>query len=29
MYRMDKHTIGAAYGASVRSILNGMLNAYR
>ncbi|ELD71946.1 class II holin family protein [Escherichia coli] len=28
MYRMDKLTIGAAYGASAWSILNGMLNAY-
>lgn len=28
MYRMDKLTTGAAYGASAGSILNGMLNAY-
>ncbi|MBE3288367.1 class II holin family protein [Enterobacter cloacae complex sp. P31C] len=28
MYRMDKLTSGAAYGASAGSILNGMLNAY-
>ncbi|AKZ83998.1 TPA: class II holin family protein [Enterobacter hormaechei subsp. steigerwaltii] len=28
MYRMDKITTGAAYGASAGSILNGMLNAY-
>ncbi|HCJ1905618.1 lysis protein [Klebsiella pneumoniae] len=28
MYRMEKITTGAAYGASVGSILNGMLNAY-
>ena len=28
MYRMEKITTGAAYGASAGSILNGMLNAY-
>lgn len=28
MYRMDKLTTGAAYGASAGSILNGVLNAY-
>ena len=28
MYRMDKLTTGAAYGASAGSILNGMLNTY-
>lgn len=28
MYRMEKLTTGAAYGASGGSILNGMLNAY-
>ena len=28
MYRMEKITSGAAYGASAGSILNGMLNAY-
>ena len=28
MYRMEKLTTGAAYGASAGSILNGMLNAY-
>ncbi|HID8900216.1 TPA: class II holin family protein [Enterobacter hormaechei] len=28
MYRMDKLTTGAAYGASAGSILNGMLNAF-
>ena len=28
MYRMDKITTGAAYGASAGSILNGMLKAY-
>ena len=28
MYRMDKLTTGAAYGALAGSILNGMLNAY-
>ena len=28
MYRMEKSTTGAAYGASAGSILNGMLNAY-
>ena len=27
MYRMDKLTTGAAYGASAGSILNGMLNS--
>lgn len=28
MYRMEKITTGAVYGASAGSILNGMLNAY-
>ncbi|MEP8800006.1 class II holin family protein [Enterobacter hormaechei] len=28
MYRMDKLTTGAAYGASAGSILNGILNAF-
>lgn len=28
MYRMEKITTGASYGASAGSILNGMLNAY-
>lgn len=28
MYRMEKLTTGAAYGASAGSILNGVLNAY-
>ncbi|MEH3171002.1 class II holin family protein [Enterobacter quasiroggenkampii] len=28
MYRMDKLTTGAAYGASAGSILNGVLNTY-
>ena len=28
MFRMDKITTGAAYGASAGSVLNGILNAY-
>ncbi|OAT16770.1 lysis S family protein [Buttiauxella gaviniae ATCC 51604] len=28
MHRMDKLTTGAAYGASIGSIANGILNAY-